>query len=231
MADAVRARTARPVRWGVPDAAGGLMLALVLVIFLMPLTLMWPPEASLPASYLAVWIPLGGAVLLASFVRGRRSLTLDFGLRFTWLDLLWGLSIGLLARAVASLIELGLTGYTLVPQASFGPVERDFWWLFALILAPVLIAPVVEELFFRGLLLRSLTRKTSVAAAVGITALIFALVHLIDAPTPLAGLSTGLSLVIFGAAVGVLSVTTGRLGGALIAHVTFNGSLVLAVSL
>ncbi|MCU1545260.1 MAG: hypothetical protein JWP30_360, partial [Homoserinimonas sp.] len=104
--------------------------------------------------------------------------------------------------------------------ATFGPVIYDGWWFFAAILAPVVIAPVVEELFFRGMLQRAVSASKLVAVLA--SSAIFALIHLASGYSWVATLST----FIVGFAFGSLAARTGRLGGPIIAHATFNGSLV-----
>lgn len=186
--------------------------------------------------YLAVWLPLVVVLWIADTVRGRRSHWADFGLRLTWLDLLWGAGAGLLARGVVSLIELTATGRTSLDGGVLElPTGFALW--FGVILAPVLFGPVIEESFYRGLVLRALARRTGggrrVAAAVAVivSALLFALAHVAVS----AGLSAVAATVTFtgtfalGLATGVLAVTTGRLGGAIVAHVVFNGLLVAAL--
>jgi len=79
-------------------------------------------------------------------------------------------------------------------------------------------APVVEELFFRGLLLRSLLQRTRPFVAIPISAVIFGLAHF--EALQFAGLS------IFGLALGVLVWRTRRLGPSIGAHVAFNAAAV-----
>ena len=231
-------------KWGVADAATGTVAAILFVLGWTALvrTVIIDPAIQVLGAYLAVWIPLLGAVLVASFVRGRRSLTLDFGLRFTWLDLCWGVGLGLLARAAVSGIELATSGRI----AGFGvrlelPTGFELW--FGLLLAPIVLGPFVEELFFRGLVLRAVEcgagggggrddRRTRVAAAsvaVLTSALVFALLHVTQATTVSEAWRLGLGSLVFGLAAGVATVLTGRLGAAIIGHMVFNGVLIAAV--
>ncbi len=52
-----------------------------------------------------------------------------------------------------------------------------------LVLVAVVFAPLVEELFFRGLLLRSLQRRVGTGRAVALSSVLFGLAH----PQPLPG--------------------------------------------
>lgn len=245
--DAATEPTAQPIaqggsnaqhqRW-LTDAAVGLVLAvgcITLVAFAASRFLIRDPNINTLLSYLAVWVPLLGAVLVASFSHGTRSIIRDFGLRFRPIDLLWGLSIGLLARAVAGQIEATVYGRVGSGAAVLGETVYDFWFLFAAVLAPVILGPLVEELFFRGLLLRAvaatasrgLSPRTTTTIAIGVSALVFALVHLVDVASVNGMLVIGLSTLVFGLGAATVAALTGRLGGAVIAHVTFNALVVV----
>jgi membrane protease YdiL (CAAX protease family) len=75
-------------------------------------------------------------------------------------------------------------------------------------------APLFEELFYRGLWLRSVERRWGTGWAVVVSSLVFGAIHLqiYDFPA-LAG---------FGLIAALLTVWTGRLGPAIWAHVAFN---------
>jgi membrane protease YdiL (CAAX protease family) len=98
-----------------------------------------------------------------------------------------------------------------------------------LIFAAVVLAPVVEELVFRGLLLRSLARVMRAPWAILIQAFLFGLLHL----NPEAGIAN-LGLVVIltgvGAVFGTAAHRLGRIGPTIIAHAIFNG-VVLALVL
>lgn len=219
---------------GLTDATAGVVLAVLFVLFAsMAAAKFWITDAnvSLLLSYLAVWIPLLGAVGVAWYFHGH-----NLGLRFRWLDLLWGLSIGLLARSAASAAEILGYGQMGSSAVTFGETVYDGWWLFGALLAPVLLAPLIEELFFRGLLLRSMlgvtrgnggARGTSTVIAVLVSALVFALVHMLTATTVTSVVVVGVSTFVFGLGAACLAALTGRLGGAIIAHVTFNALVVV----
>ena len=221
------------------DAAVGTVAATILVLLLSAATLRgWPqdPRLSEVLSYLVVWVPLLGTVLIASWWRGAKSLVTDFGFTFHPLDLLWGLTVGVLARLLAGILEIAGYGRLGSAGGTFGEPVRDLWWVFAALLAPVLIGPVIEELFFRGLLARAVadsarsnggSRRTAIALAIVVSGLVFALVHILTVSTPTAAMVIGLSTFIFGAAAAALSQLTGRLGGAIVAHITFNALVVV----
>lgn len=87
-------------------------------------------------------------------------------------------------------------------------------------------SPVVEELFFRGLLLRGLIgrlrplgRRAAPAASIVLTGIVFGLVHF--EALQLLGLAG------FGMVLGLLAWWTGRLGPSIVAHVAFNSTTVI----
>ena len=109
-----------------------------------------------------------------------------------------------------------------------------------MILAPVVFSPFIEELFFRGLVLRAAGRaaadngaaqRWALGIAVVVSAITFALIHLINAGSPTAVLVIGVSTFVFGLGAAALAAVTGRVGGAIVAHVVFNALVVLPAAL
>ena len=83
-----------------------------------------------------------------------------------------------------------------------------------LIVVVVFGAPVVEELFFRGLALRAFERRLGRWVGLVVSSLVFGLVHFQPLQFP--------ALVMFGLIAGWLAQRDGRLGRAIWAHVGFN---------
>lgn len=225
-------------RWGIGESIFGLGLAVSfmwLLVRWLTSGVYYDGYVALLLSYAVVWAPLLGACVFYSFVTGTQSFARDLGLRITWLDALFGIGIGLVARAVASLFEIAFYGRMNGLGVTFGEVVYDGWWVFGALLAPVLFAPFVEELFFRGLVQRTSMRLSlgvlPAGAAIGISVLVsavlFTILHLAEVTNLTAALVLGLSTLVFGLASGLLAALTGRVGGSVVAHMTFNGSLVL----
>jgi membrane protease YdiL (CAAX protease family) len=84
--------------------------------------------------------------------------------------------IDALHKALVALLSLeapgGAAGASGALAAAGGPAARAMW-----VAVLVLCAPLWEELMFRGFLLPALARRAPPAAAVGLSALAFALVH------------------------------------------------------
>ena len=176
-------------------------------------------------SQAGLWAGLLGACVVASRRWGTGRLRDDYGLRARGSDAGRGLLLSLGARfaggvALAVLVAVApdLAGTN---TEIFRIAEGDRAALLALALLAVVGAPLVEETFFRGLLLRSLRRRLSAAPAVVVQALAFAVVH----SDPGAGRrNVGVVLVvgIAGLVLGAAAERYGRLGPSVWAHVFFN---------
>jgi membrane protease YdiL (CAAX protease family) len=96
----------------------------------------------------------------------------------------------------------------------------------AAFLAVAVVAPVTEEVFFRGVLLRAQLRRFSQGRAMALNAGVFAAVHLLDPGTwPLLP-----GLAFLGWVLAYLTVHSGTLSRAIFVHAGFN-ALAVALSL
>jgi membrane protease YdiL (CAAX protease family) len=84
-------------------------------------------------------------------------------------------------------------------------------------------APIVEELFFRGLLMRAIDHRYGAVAAVAGSSVVFGLAHFEPLQLP--------ALILFGIVLAILAQRSGRLGPGIIAHATFNAATVLTLTL
>ena len=227
-------------RWGLGDALAGFIVGLCLSSLFASgwLAVTGDRELGLGGrafSQVGLWIGLVGVVVLAARRKGSGSVADDFGFRARWSDVGLGLGAALaLQVVVVPLVALVLSPLLGRPEVS-GPVKdlvddaRGPAFL-GLVLTAAVGAPVVEELFFRGLLLRSLqNRLGTVGAVVGSSAL-FGLAH----PNDLSAAGVALvmiSLAALAAVLAVLVVRTGRLGPAIVAHAAFNAINLAVASL
>ena len=187
---------------------------------------------SLGVAQVGFWVGLLGAVVVTSRRGGTGSLVRDFGLRFRAVDLPIGVAVGAVAQFfVVPLIYFPVDG-VVQPALGAGDLERPARELVSRAHGPAFLAfaaviaigaPVMEELFYRGLLLRSLQRYLADGPAVFISGLIFAASHFELLQLP--------ALALVGVAFAVLVVKTGRLGPAIWAHVMFNTITVVALGL
>jgi membrane protease YdiL (CAAX protease family) len=97
--------------------------------------------------------------------------------------------------------------------------------LAVLVVAAGVLAPVLEELLFRGLLLRALLARTRPGVAIGVSAVAFAAVHLLDFSPGTLVITP--ALVVFGVVSGRFAVRTGELSRSILLHFGFNVLVVL----
>lgn len=152
-------------------------------------------------------------------------------LRFRAIDLLYGVVLGALLRTSQGAIE----GFDGSPAAfpsltsidgALAPTTLGFD-----VIAPVLVAPAIEEFFFRGVVLVSLYavlrrpvgKATAGAVAVLISSALFVVVHGIGAGV---GIAEVVSVSLLGLVCGLLVVLTGRLWGAVLVHAMYNATFV-----
>lgn len=221
------------MRWGIGDSVLGLVIAQAAAIIggaviLVSFGYVSDGELALDEVSLGMltvlqaflWIGYGGWPLLISRMKGNGPVA-DFGWKFRRSDLYQGLLVGaglqLFAVPALYLFLFLFIGEQDVSEAArgltdmaAGPVD-----VVLLILIVVVGAPVVEELFFRGLLLRSVERRFGPWPAIIVSSLVFAAVHFQLLQFP--------ALALFGLLAGWLTIRSGRLGPAIWAHVGFNG--------
>ena len=229
-----------PPRWGLGDVILGLVVGLVLSSILAGVWMAFSHDKELSLGGMAfaqvgLWVGLVGSVVLATRRKGSGSLTRDFGWAFRRVDLALGVGVGigsqLLVVPGVALLLRPLLGQ---PEVS-GPVRKlvdaaNGPATVGLILIAVVGAPLVEELFFRGLLLRSIEKRLGPVWAIVGSSVLFGLAHPQDLPAKAQALIM-VSLAVFGVVLATLAVKTRRLGPGIVAHATFNLiSLVIALS-
>jgi hypothetical protein len=193
-----------------------------------------PPEWYVVSTLVGLWFGFFGAPWLASRTRGTGHLWADLGVRFRWIDL-WGIAIGVGAQIVIALLyapfQRDIKDFNGPSQKLTGGSHGAGFLVVAL--ATVLLAPFLEELFFRGLLFKSMARLftprgagptrargAGIVLAVIVDGLLFGLAH--GEWVQLAGLA------LFGAALAAISYRTGRLGMNMVSHASFNLVAILA---
>jgi len=169
-----------------------------------------------------LWVSLLAATMIISHQWGTGSLRDDYGLRFRAFDLL-GIPIGIASQAVlvpaiywvlrVSPEEVSSQARTLTDRAG-SDAE-----VVLLVLMVVVGAPIIEELFFRGLLMRAIQARWNDGLALVASALFFALVHFQPLQIP--------GLFAFGLILGTCAQRTGRLGMGILAHSAFNATAVV----
>lgn len=220
----------RPTRiaWGLPDA-----LLCWLAGYLGAILASFPLYASrggtnidtklvfgiiLPAQQLTVVL----AVVYVTRLKGQKSLARDFGLIVRLGDAK--------ALVVGAVLEVALT-LALLPILQLDPDaqnqqlltdlkdNRDAATVVLFVIGAVIFAPIVEELLFRGVLLRALLRRVEPAYAVLGSGIIFALVHYVGDPNTLPFLP---ALAGLGVALAVVAARSGDLSTSIWIHAGFN---------
>lgn len=205
-------------RWdGVVLAAGfvglglGVMGALLVEQFA-PVT--WRGTLSSVVLWLGMGLPVAYALL--------RSRPVGL-LRIRSVDLLYAVVLGLALRMLQGVVA-GTEAFPTVMTWD-GVIPASWWWTSAL--PSVLVSPVVEEFFFRGLLLVAvfaMLRKAAGRPAAGFAAAmvstgVFVLLHAVDGALPVA---EAVPLVAVGLVCSLLVLLTGRIWGAVLVHVVYN---------
>lgn len=182
----------------------------------------------------SIVVLFGGLVMTCAWMVDRHS-ELDFrtalGVRFRVVDLGWG-ALAWVGVVVSNLIWIGIFALTDIPFESNlstdGEADSTNWWAVGVFaFAAVVVAPIVEELFFRGLLLRSLRAKLPAPAAIAVQAVIFGLYHL-GPGVGVGAIGLVIVLTFAGAIFGVVAHRTRRLGPSMVAHCILN-SLAMTV--
>lgn len=231
--------TIRPRRWGLGDVVLGFAIGLVgsqlaLAAILVATHRSVDQVDELPLSLVAVaqmglWLGLLGAPLLATRVKGN-GLVVDLHLRARVADVWQGGVTGALLQLVALPLLYWPLLHLLHKSASDldGPARNltdradGAVGVILLVLIVGIGAPVVEEIFYRGLFQRALLKRgLSPAVAIAVNATVFGLSHVELLQLP--------ALVLFGAVAGLLVHRSGRLGPAITAHIAFNMVTVVAL--
>jgi membrane protease YdiL (CAAX protease family) len=224
----------RRIGWGIPDAAVAFVLSLLAAsVAVLPFFShnKLPKHLEVDASVASLLAQTGTVIAYLAFAarKGCGTLTADFGLRVRARDALW--FGGGFALSIAS-------GVMIAPIVSAGHLSnssQDVVRLFqqargaetvVFALAVLIVAPVGEEVLFRGALLRGLLRRTSPAVAIWGSALAFALVHVILDPG--AGFAVP-ALLLLGLISGYRALRTGDLSQSILLHAGFNLLAVLQI--
>ncbi len=230
------------IRWGLREAVLAFVAGMVLSVLgagiaqslvnYHPLKGRPVPIGVTIGGLIGLWTGLAGGVVYAARARGSGSVVSDFGLRLRWpRDVAVGLVVGLacqyglvpLLYLPAEQFDSGLSRRLSkqakeVTRSAHGGLQITLLFIFL-----VIGAPVIEELFFRGLLFRSLRRRFGPWPAIVGSAVVFGLAHFELLQLP--------ALIAFGLVLGFMAEKSGRLGPGIVAHAAFNAATVLSLTL
>lgn len=202
--------------WAVLALGAGMVAAAALNEFV-------PQPLGSTLSLLVLWVAFAVPVIVAFTRSCPRAL-----LRFRPLDLLYGIALGILLRLGQGWIELAAGGTGEWPSYPSAGGALPSGWFFEEVLGATLIAPVLEEFFFRGLVLvavytavrRIAGRGTAAFAAVLVSTGLFVLAHALLVPIPW---DDAVALALVGVVNSLLVLFTARIWAAVLAHVVYNG--------
>ncbi len=122
----------------------------------------------------------------------------DVGATPRWSDLGWGPLIWLATILVQTFVGAIVLGFD-IPLSNntddIGELSADRTYAVAIVIAAVIAAPLVEELVFRGLVMRSLLSKLPAVVAIGLQGVLFGVAHV----DPVRGIGNiGLALILSG---------------------------------
>ena len=179
-----------------------------------------------------LWTGLMGSCWIVSRRYGTGRLVPVFNLRIEWADVGWGLIMSLAARVALVAVILPIVAISEELGGGNDEVFREFRpevsSFIVVALLAVVGAPIVEEIFFRGVLQGAFLDRPGTVGAIGVQAVLFGLAHFDpllgwDNVSVIAGIAAG--GVVFG-----LTVRLRRLGSSIFAHAFFNLMSVLAAA-
>ena len=174
-----------------------------------------------------LWAGLIPGTILVCRVRETGDVVKDVGLRFKFPADLIGVVVGLGSQflilpivyaVIQTLLNHDLTKDLEKPAKELTDNAHGSGFLLLAVLL-VVGAPLVEEVFYRGLLLRSLKRYLPAGPSIVICGVLFGAAHFDLVTLP--------GLALFGVLLAWLSHRSGRLGPNVIAHAVFNAATVV----
>jgi membrane protease YdiL (CAAX protease family) len=220
----------RAAWYGLGGFVVGLVAGLLLAVLGSALDL--PEVVVLVLNVAGLWSGLLGACWLVSRRYGSGNMSRDYGLEFAGKDFSWGLVSSLAARFSGAIVIIPFVfagrRFLGTNHGVYGEVRDSLPGFLVFAVIALIGAPLVEELFFRGLLMRALTTSIGIGGAIVIQAILFGLAHF----SPLLGLAN-LSVMAVIAAAGVIFGITAwkrRVGTSVVAHAFFNLVAVLVAA-
>lgn len=182
--------------------------------------------------YLFVYGGMAVTVIVVLRRYGTGSLRRDLGFRFQWSDIGWGPILFFAGRAAQLAVTLPLIAVPALRHSSerYSETMRDqpISVLITLVVIGVVVAPLVEELLFRGVFLRGLLTRFSGPVAAVIQGVVFGCYHF----APGLGLYNVVLITansVFGIIFGFVVLRRRTLGTGIVAHAITNASALAIV--
>jgi membrane protease YdiL (CAAX protease family) len=174
----------------------------------------------------ALYAPMAAYCVYASRRWGIGNVTTDLGAQIRPIDAALGLAVVFVAlqieRLVFVLVDVLGVPVTSNTEGLSGSDDRALYLTLAAV--AIVAAPIVEELFFRGLLLSSLRSRLGAVPAIAVQAVLFGAYH----AAPVYGWGNiGLVIILatVGAVFGAAVQLTGRLGPSIVGHALLNAAV------
>lgn len=195
--------------------------AYLLVSFLLALPFSGPGSAHISVILLVVGVPSILAASLAigiTWLRGngpRADLRLQWSWRAAGFGLLFGIA-GLFVTIPAALLWTTIVGEDATSAAGlvFGGARGTWAWAVAVFVLIAIIAPICEEIVYRGLLWGAVDQRWGRWVAFGVTTVVFSVAHFELTRTPL--------LLIVAIPIGLARLYTDNLSASIVAHQVTN---------
>jgi membrane protease YdiL (CAAX protease family) len=210
----------------------GLILTFIAAVLAVALSGGEEPSADLQVGLLVPAQSLG-TLLALWFLKSRRKLATwlqAYGLVLRWRDW-WALLVGVGLQILAAVSLTGLADFLSfdAPEQTVASILTDLdalWPKLVALVAVVVLAPVTEEIVFRGMLLSRMLRSFPMHVAVIFSGFVFAAIHVVLDP---AAWYASIGLFPVGVVLGYLAISTGDLSRAIWAHAGINGLGALAL--
>jgi uncharacterized protein len=173
-----------------------------------------------------LWLAILGALALVSRAHGTGRFRRDFGLDVRPMDVPVGLAVGAVSQMVFVPV-LYLVLDVFIDTSDKDNLAKELtdkasgWSIVVLIAVVAIGAPIVEELLYRGLLLRAFGSRVNDVLALVLSSALFAVAHF--QALQFAG------LMLFGLIAGYLAQRSGRLGLSIFSHIGFNSAALIAL--
>lgn len=171
----------------------------------------------------------GGFLFVArwwSVRHGSGDMVTDYGWRVRWRDAWTGLGQSLLARlgagVVGVIVSLFVSETREGPGPQFGGLDLSGPNLVILGVVIVMLAPVFEELLFRGMMQPVLVRRWSPRTGIVVTSALFSVMHVLPGATVAENVISVASTFVIGLVLGRVAHRAGDLSAAMWTHALFN---------
>lgn len=198
-------------------------MAASIVLSLLGAAVGLPRVLRLVVGQAGLWGGLLGACWVVSRRFGTGRVFRDFGLVVAWSDVGWGLLMSIAGRIAVAIAVIPLLPFPRLVGGNdelFRVFRTDTASFVVVALLAVVGAPIVEELFFRGVLQGAFLDSMGTVGAVALSSVLFGLAHF----NPILGLAN-VTVIVAVTAAGVIfgiTVRLRRVGSSMFAHAFFN---------